>query len=493
MLKGHPGVLTSLAGARPEILDDCPTERIKFQSLGWALLITSGMAVVSMWFALDSVLGLNVVVAFLGAALWGLVILGIDRWLITSMPLGSSRRFWIALPRVVLAILLGTLISTPIVLRIFQSEINAQIVVIKAQQANSYLKSQQRGQVDAQVTRWTNDVNNLEGIIVSKGSKTINPANDAQVKGLTDERTSEVALQQQYYNAWQCQLYGGKTCSAPKGNGQLAQASHASYLAATAQVNDLTARINARDAALQNENSQSQAARLQFARSQLPAAQAQLQAATTEKNTLQAQFNASNLKTNGLLIRLEALSQLTSKGFTLNAARWLLFLLFLTIECLPVTVKLLQRPGNYEHILAEVQQDELWQAQQRYGRRPARGGGGTEAETLVNLSRPGQGNGASRQEARAQEQARRVARDAAIRDLWKRDAPPWAGGTSAGERAATRSTVPASDDSREMAQLDDAALRGMDDPSAGRADAGWSFDPGRNGSGSELSYGDDEL
>src|SRR5580698_1780452 len=109
MLKGHPEVLTSLAGARPEILDDCPTERIKFQSLGWALLITSGMAVVSMWFALDSVLGLNVVVAFLGAALWGLVILGIDRWLITSMPLGSSRRFWIALPRVVLAILLGTL------------------------------------------------------------------------------------------------------------------------------------------------------------------------------------------------------------------------------------------------------------------------------------------------------------------------------------------------------------------------------------------------
>src|SRR5215472_9413976 len=110
-LATRPHLLISLAGARPEILADCPTERIKFQSLGWALLITSGMATVSMWFALDNVLGLNVVAAFFGALLWGLIILGIDRWLITSMPPGSSRRFWIALPRVLLAILLGTLIS----------------------------------------------------------------------------------------------------------------------------------------------------------------------------------------------------------------------------------------------------------------------------------------------------------------------------------------------------------------------------------------------
>ena len=36
-----------------------------------------------------------------------------------------------AIPRLVLALLLGSIISTPIVLRIFQSGINGQITVIK--------------------------------------------------------------------------------------------------------------------------------------------------------------------------------------------------------------------------------------------------------------------------------------------------------------------------------------------------------------------------
>jgi hypothetical protein len=498
--KTRPDLLISLAGARPEILDDCPTERIRFQSLGWALLITSGMATVSMWFALDNVLGLNVVAAFFGAVLWGLIILGIDRWLITSMPLGSTRRFWIALPRLVLAILLGTLISTPIVLRIFQSEINAQITVIKAQQANNYLKDQQKGQVDAQVAYWTKDVNNLNSVIVSKGQVTINPANDPEVKGLTAQKARAVSLQQMYYNEWQCQLYGGTGCTAPKGNGVLAQASHENYLNATSQVNQLTAQIGQRDAALQAETAQSQAARLQEAQGQLPAAKSQLAQATAEKNTLQAQFDASNEKANGLLIRLQALSQLTDKGATLSAARFLLFLLFLVIECLPVTVKLFQQPGNYERILAEAQEDELWRARQRYTRRPARGAAGASAPTLVNFSPPGGGNGRSRGEAREREQARMdeerqrdQARDAAIRDMWQRDAPAWAGGTSAGERPAARPAPAVSEDSREVAGLDDAALRAMADlPDARPDDRGYA-DPRRNGSRRELSYGDDEL
>ena len=44
-------------------------------------------------------------------------------------------------------------------------------------------------------------------------------------------------------------------------------------------------------------------------------------------------------------------------------ARFLLFLLFLVIEILPVTVKLLQQPGNYEEILRTVTRRELKQAQ----------------------------------------------------------------------------------------------------------------------------------
>ena len=43
------------------------------------------------------------------------------------MPVDGTRKFAMAVPRLALALLLGTLISTPLVLRVFQSEINAQI------------------------------------------------------------------------------------------------------------------------------------------------------------------------------------------------------------------------------------------------------------------------------------------------------------------------------------------------------------------------------
>ena len=240
--------LINLAGARPEILDQCPTERLRFQSLGWAILITSGIATISMWFALYSAMGINPVLALLIAILWGLVIMGIDRWLVTSIPPRGSRRWQVAVPRVVLAVLLGSLISTPIVLRLFQSEIDAQISVIKEQRASAFITAQQHSSVSQQVTYWGNQVASLEKVINSGGQQPLDPSADPVVKSLTSQRTAELALEQKYYTQWQCQLYGGQGC--PRGNGVLAQASQRSYQQAGQQVSTLTSEITQRENAL---------------------------------------------------------------------------------------------------------------------------------------------------------------------------------------------------------------------------------------------------
>ena len=131
-------LLITIAGAHEEILSGCPTERVKFQSLGWADphhqrhrdrldVVRPGQRARA-----QPVLALPL------ALLWGLVIMGIDRWLITSIPPRGSRR-WAdrGCPRLLLAILLGSIISTPIVLRIFQPEINNEIAQIDTQRANS--------------------------------------------------------------------------------------------------------------------------------------------------------------------------------------------------------------------------------------------------------------------------------------------------------------------------------------------------------------------
>jgi hypothetical protein len=76
------------------------------------------------------------------------------------------------------------------------------------------------------------------------------------------------------------------------------------------------------------------------------------------KNQLQASYYAQEQAAHGILMRLEALSELSSGNSTVADARILLFLLFLVIECLPVTVKLLQRPGQYEAAMREAKKAE---------------------------------------------------------------------------------------------------------------------------------------
>jgi hypothetical protein len=361
----------ALSGADEEILAYVPSDRARFESLGWAILITSGMAMISMWFALSSALGINGILAIPVAVFWGLVIMGIDRWLITSMPIDGSRKFAMAVPRVLLAVLLGTLISTPLVLRIFQSEINAQMAVMQQRNYSSFLANQQSSQVNQQVTTFGNELQQLNTVINSRGAQTGNSAADPQLVAYNKQLTvlqgqlsHWTTLKTQYYNAYICQLYGGPTCP-KKGAGPAYKASFASYQQASAQVTSTQGQIShvqgeiqQRDQFLASTSKASQQQRYTEALNQQPLVQGEYNTAVQRKNQLQATFFAQNQAAHGILMRLEALSQLSNGNFTVTAARFLLFLLFLVIECLPVTVKLLQRPGQYEAALRVAKQAE---------------------------------------------------------------------------------------------------------------------------------------
>jgi hypothetical protein len=372
--------LQALAGAREEILAQCPSERVKFESLGWSILITSGLAVVSMWFALSTAMGVNGIIAVVPALLWGLVIMGIDRWLVTSMPHDGKRKLLVAAPRLLMAILLGTLISTPFVLRIFESEINAQIAMIKQQRYSDFIAAQQKSPVGAQVTYWTRQVSSLQKVVDTGGAQPLNPAADPQVQALTKQRSQELTLQGQYFKQWQCQLYGvyqGVKC--PKGNGPLAQASGNSYNQAKAQVAQLTSDIRNREKQLAASDVASQKLRYDQAKAGLPNALDQLHTAQTREDNLRTAFNAQNDALNGILVRLQALSQLSKNDFTVTSARFLVFLLFLVVEILPVTVKLLQPRGPYDEIFEKMQKIEVKDASRR-GYRPAAVGSGSLAD-----------------------------------------------------------------------------------------------------------------
>ncbi|MFI7028431.1 DUF4407 domain-containing protein [Microbispora rosea] len=375
--------LIALSGARPEVLERCPSEYGKFEGIGGAVLTTAVLAVVSMTFALNSALGVNVVLAVLAALVWGLMILSLDRWLVSTMKADAPRRWPLAVPRFLMALLLGFVISTPLVLQIFRSEIDAQIVQIKQQRADAFAARQQQGNVGKDVGQLRKEVADLEKVISSGGDVPIDTEQDPNIKALTAERARQQKLADKHYGEWQCQLYGGPSCP-KKGDGPLAQDSRRAYEKDKRRIDLVNRQIEDRKRELNAGSEEAKQARLASARDALPKAKAQLDAGIKRQTDLQTTFDAENMATNGLLIRIQALNEVTGKDSSLGVTRLLLFLLFLLIECLPVTIKLMQRPGNYEKVLALAEKHEFRDARGSFAAQgaftsPGVGGPGTPA------------------------------------------------------------------------------------------------------------------
>lgn len=388
-------LLIALSGARPEVLERCPSERGKFEGIGGAVLTTCVLAVVSMTFALHSALGMALFLAIPASLLWGLAIMSLDRWLVGSIQADDARRWKMAVPRILMAMLIGLVISTPLVLRIFKSEIDVQIAQIKEDRASSFINEQKRGAVGQEVIRLSASAAALQKVIDSGGDVPLDPSKDPKIKALTAERDADQRQASKAYKDWQCQLYGGTNCT--KGNGVLAQASKSAYDKAIGQVNNLNRQIEQRHKELTADDQQAKQARLASAKADLPGVKDQLESATGRQNELRKSFDAENNATNGLLIRLQALNEVSGKDFTLRSAHLLLFLLFLLIECLPVTVKLLQKPGNYEKIYRLTAREEYRAARDRLGARSGVPSGpgalydlwaGAEADATPGHTRP---------------------------------------------------------------------------------------------------------
>jgi len=76
---------------------------------------------------------------------------------------------------------------------------------------------------------------------------------------------------------------------------------------------------------------------------------------TAQKNRLQAAFEATNKDDDGILIRLQALNRLSDRNATLGLAHFMLSLLFICIELLPVLMKVLSNfgpPSAYDRLTA---------------------------------------------------------------------------------------------------------------------------------------------
>lgn len=164
------------AGVHKETLQEYPEEHSKYVSIGATIFFTGLFASLAGGYALYFIFS-GSSFAFIYSALfglmWGLAIFNLDRYIVLSIDKSknSGMQLLQALPRILLAILIGIVISRPLELKIFDKEIKEHLRVeyLKQQQAkidtlNNTFESKYQVEYE-QLTRIKTQADSLESAI----------------------------------------------------------------------------------------------------------------------------------------------------------------------------------------------------------------------------------------------------------------------------------------------------------------------------------------
>lgn len=150
------------SGVHQPTLEKHPTEHNKYVGIGATIFFTGLFAALSGGYAMYFVFKGDNTAAFFSVffgLLWGLAIFNMDRYIVSSINKNSSSAKQIAqaTPRILLAIMIGMVISRPLELKIFDKEIRERLKV-------SYLNNQ-RSKIDtlnkAFNNKYTIEINKL--------------------------------------------------------------------------------------------------------------------------------------------------------------------------------------------------------------------------------------------------------------------------------------------------------------------------------------------
>jgi hypothetical protein len=362
------GLLIWLSGADPDTLSRSPREQRKYSGLGGVVLTTSCMAGLSAGFALHTGVRAPLTVAVVIGVLWALAIANLDRWLVAAA--ARRERWWQNLatlvPRILLALVIGAVVSTPLVLWIFQREIQAQLTVTQQAERNTYEQKLRSDARFAVIPGLQAEVTRLQQVAAGSLVEDLVGRDPAVVR----DQAEYDALDKRYSEARARAIaeFDGTDGTGQKGGGP----AYKTKLRAAGELRDQRDAAQqklelAKTAALARQRSTSTREQA-TAQTDLATKGAELTRLKSLKQAEEDRFLIDSGNDRGLLSQLEALSEITDSNATLKTA-YLTLLLFITaIEILPVLTKFLLNvgpPTTYDEILATAEQNDVQAARAR--------------------------------------------------------------------------------------------------------------------------------
>ncbi len=364
------------SGADLNVLQQVPMEKNKFLGIGGTIIFTALMASFAGGYAFFTAFK-SVGLSFLFGIFWGGLIYNLDRFIVSTFGSGDGRRsiskqeLIEASPRLVLAIILGFVISTPLELKIFEKEIKVRVDRLKIEKKEDLNSSDSTffnllGSKKNELTKINNELNrytsekgqlvennvkfldqrknellqdrNNQNVETQKAKSLRDGARENYNKARRDSLSSSIISSRRnilgnYESAYQIEL--GKRNVLDQGIIDLQNNKQQALLAESNRI----------DGEIQNLGS---------LRNNL-----QIEIADLEKTARKKyeNYEATAAHYDGFAAHLEAMDSLTKEKSILLYVKWLITLLFILIEIAPILFKMMTERGPYDDILDRMKHE----------------------------------------------------------------------------------------------------------------------------------------
>lgn len=293
------------SGVDNTILERCPSDINKYMGIGATVFFTGVLAFFSSGYALYTVFDSYFMAVAFGLV-WGLMIFNLDRYIVMSMK--SNGKWWkdalVALPRLGLAVLLALVISKPLELKIFEKEINAELVTME-QEVFKKQEDQLRSRFQTEMDEQKRSIEILKA--------------DIRAKTSARDTLARLAVQEA----------DGTGGSGKKNLGPIYRAKKAEADKAQVELDSLLAVA-------------------------IPMIKQKEQKVVSLDSTVRAEIAAlDRAEFGGMAARMEALSRLSANSEAILYAGVFIMLLFMAIETAPIMVKLISTRSPYDYLLHE--------------------------------------------------------------------------------------------------------------------------------------------
>lgn len=336
--------LWTCAGVNKKILRQCPTDYAKYAGTGGTILFTAIMAAISGGYAISFVFQeAPLFIPLIFGIIWGLMIFNLDRFMVNTMYSDgkhtiSKAEFYGGLPRIILAIFLGIVISTPLEIRVFQDKIKSQLIIDQGKVGDDVRKAhdllyQQRKDIEDQIATRNNQLMDLRA-------------------GRLDGVSGRVADKEKELNEAENRLYeetNGDGVTKKKGYGPAAKQLES-------QVNRLKGELAnlRREERQNNENNQTYIKqRTVSVQNEIDEYKRRLNEVDNKISEIEKEGAEGQKALTGFCAQINALNEITSfsANLSLFLARLFITLLFIAIEVIPTIFKMMVDSGPYDDYL----------------------------------------------------------------------------------------------------------------------------------------------